>query len=76
MTQVGTRGPSPYTSSWGGPTRAPIPDWLGEDEGLRVSLAGAEDKLTQTDRRSRNGATVGSQRRARNLIGVWALVFR
>ena len=25
--------------------------WLGEIEGLQVSLAGAEDKLTQIDRR-------------------------
>ena len=29
--------------------------WLGEVEGLKISLAGAEDKLTQIDRRSRNG---------------------
>jgi hypothetical protein len=28
--------------------------WLGEAEGLKVSLAGAEDKLAQIDRRSRN----------------------
>ena len=27
--------------------------WLGEVEGLQVSLAGAEDKLAQLDRRSR-----------------------
>jgi hypothetical protein len=27
--------------------------WLGEVEGLRVSLAGADDKLAQIDRRSR-----------------------
>lgn len=26
--------------------------WLGEVEGLRVSLAGAEDKLAQIDRRA------------------------
>ncbi|TMR98404.1 hypothetical protein EJK15_12650 [Nonomuraea basaltis] len=26
--------------------------WLGEVEGLHVSLAGAEDKLAQVDRRS------------------------
>jgi hypothetical protein len=26
--------------------------WLGEVEGLRVSLAGAEDKLAQIDRRT------------------------
>jgi integrase len=29
--------------------------WLGEAEGLKVSLAGAEDKLAQIDRRSGNG---------------------
>jgi integrase len=28
--------------------------WLGEAEGLQVSLTGAEDKLTQIDRRARN----------------------
>ncbi|WP_067479811.1 hypothetical protein [Nocardia amamiensis] len=27
--------------------------WLGEVEGLKISLAGAEDKLTQLDRRTR-----------------------
>jgi hypothetical protein len=27
--------------------------WLGETEGLNVSLAGANDKLAQIDRRSR-----------------------
>ncbi|MGV4926565.1 integrase [Streptomyces sp. BHT-5-2] len=32
--------------------------WLGEAEGLRVSLAGAEDKLAQLDRRRGNGAPV------------------
>jgi hypothetical protein len=32
--------------------------WLGEVEGLKVSLAGAEDKLTQLDRRSHNDSTV------------------
>jgi hypothetical protein len=26
--------------------------WLGEAEGLKVSLAGAEDKLAQVDRRT------------------------
>jgi hypothetical protein len=31
--------------------------WLGEAEGLKVSLAGAEDKLAQIGRRSRT-ATV------------------
>ena len=33
--------------------------WLGEAEGLKVSLAGAEDKLAQIDRRSRPGGPVG-----------------
>lgn len=32
---------------------------LGEVEGLRVSLAGAGDKLAQINRRPRNGAAVG-----------------
>ena len=27
--------------------------WLGEVEGLKISLAGADDKLAQIDRRSR-----------------------
>ena len=33
--------------------------WLGEAEGLKISLAGAEDKLAQIDRRARPAATVG-----------------
>ena len=28
--------------------------WAGEVEGLNISLAGAQDKLAQIDRRSRN----------------------
>ena len=32
--------------------------WLGEVEGLQVSLAAAEDKLTQLDSRSRRPTTV------------------
>ncbi|MFE1988475.1 integrase [Streptomyces mirabilis] len=32
--------------------------WLGEVEGLKVSLAGAADKLAQIDRRSRRRTTV------------------
>jgi integrase len=32
--------------------------WLGEVEGLQVSLASAQDKLTQLDRHSRNPTTV------------------
>jgi integrase len=33
--------------------------WLGEAEGLKISLAGAQDKLTQIDRRTRTPAPVG-----------------
>ncbi|MFM9442492.1 hypothetical protein [Streptomyces acidiscabies] len=33
--------------------------WLGEVEGLKVSLAGAEDKLAQIDRRSKQRTVVG-----------------
>ncbi|MEU6324866.1 hypothetical protein [Streptomyces sp. NPDC047009] len=33
--------------------------WLGEVEGLQVSLAGAEDKLVQIDRRSQQRTVVG-----------------
>jgi hypothetical protein len=32
--------------------------WLGEVEGLKVSLAGAEQKLAQLDERARHAATV------------------
>jgi hypothetical protein len=32
--------------------------WLGEVEGLRFSLAGADDKLAQIDRRALAGAPV------------------
>jgi len=32
--------------------------WLGEIEGLKISLAGADDKLAQIDRRSQVQATV------------------
>ena len=32
--------------------------WLGEVEGLKISLAGAEDKLAQIDRRAQAGAPV------------------
>ena len=32
--------------------------WLGEIEGLKISLAGADDKLTQIDRRSQAPAAV------------------
>ena len=33
--------------------------WLGEVEGLKVSLAGAQDKLAQLDRRSGTTVTLG-----------------
>jgi hypothetical protein len=33
--------------------------WLGEVEGLQVSLAGAEDKLAQLDRRNANTTDLG-----------------
>ena len=33
--------------------------WLGEVEGLQVSLAGAEEKLAQLDRRNANTADLG-----------------
>jgi hypothetical protein len=33
--------------------------WLGEAEGLKISLAGAQDKLAQIDRRTRAPAPVG-----------------
>ena len=33
--------------------------WLGEVEGLRISLAGANDKLEQIDRRTTTGQPVG-----------------
>ena len=36
-------------------TEAEHEGWHGEAEGLKVSLAGAEDKLAQIGRRSRNG---------------------
>jgi hypothetical protein len=32
--------------------------WLGEIEGLRISLAGAADKLAQIDRRTKPGGPV------------------
>ncbi len=32
--------------------------WLGEIEGLKISLAGADDKLAQIGRRSQTPATV------------------
>ena len=33
--------------------------WLGEAEGLKISRAGAEDKLAQIDRRTRTPGPVG-----------------
>jgi hypothetical protein len=40
-------------------TEAEHEGWLGEVEGLKVSLAGAEDKLTQIDQRSRTTVDLG-----------------
>jgi hypothetical protein len=33
--------------------------WLGEIEGLKISLAGAEDKLAQIDRRPQTAVNLG-----------------
>ena len=40
-------------------TEAEHEGWLGEAEGLKVSLAGATDKLAQIDRRSRTTVDIG-----------------
>jgi hypothetical protein len=40
-------------------TEAEREGWLGEAEGLKISLAGAQDKLAQIDRRTRTTAPVG-----------------
>lgn len=40
-------------------TEAEHEGWLGEVEGLKVSLAGAEDKLAQIDRRSQANINLG-----------------
>jgi integrase len=40
-------------------TEAEHEGWLGEVEGLKVSLAGAEDKLAQLDRRSHTTVALG-----------------
>ena len=41
---------------WLGEAEAEREGWLGEAEGLKISLAGAEDKLAQIDRRTRPAA--------------------
>ena len=41
-------------------TEAEREGWLGEAEGLKISLAGAEDKLTQVRRRSSTTADLGT----------------
>jgi hypothetical protein len=38
--------------------------WLGEIEGLRISLAGAEDKLARIDQRSSRAIDLGMPGRA------------
>ncbi len=43
-------------------TEAEHEGWLGEVEGLRISLAGAEDKLTQIERRSSTTTHLGIPR--------------
>jgi hypothetical protein len=40
-------------------TEAEHEGWLGEVEGLKVSLAGAQDKLAQLDRRSQTAVNLG-----------------
>jgi hypothetical protein len=40
-------------------TEAEHEGWLGEVEGLKVSLAGAQDKLAQFDRRSQTAVNLG-----------------
>jgi hypothetical protein len=40
-------------------TEAEHKGWLGEVEGLKVSLAGSEDKLAQIDRRSHTTVNLG-----------------
>ncbi|WP_251051668.1 MULTISPECIES: hypothetical protein [unclassified Streptomyces] len=47
--------------------------WLGEVEGLRVSLAGAEDKLAQMDRRTPGGTAInlGMPRMAAAQLPAW-----
>jgi hypothetical protein len=44
--------------------------WLGEVDGLRISLAGADDKLAQIDRRNRQAdlgiPAIGAPASARN----------
>lgn len=39
-------------------TEAQQEGWLGEVEGLQVSLAGAEDKLAQLGRRNASATTI------------------
>jgi hypothetical protein len=43
-------------------TEAEREGWLGEIEGLQISLAGAEDKLAQLDRRSPTTSGLGIPR--------------
>jgi hypothetical protein len=56
-----TSGHAWPTSATTSPPASPRPNgrgWLGEAEGLRVSLAAARDKLAQLDERTRRAATV------------------
>ncbi|MET9885502.1 hypothetical protein ABZZ20_20675 [Streptomyces sp. NPDC006430] len=45
-------------------TEAEREGWLGEVEGLRISLAGAEDKLAQIDQRGSRAIDLGMPSRA------------
>jgi len=49
-------------------TEAEHEGWLGEVEGLKVSLAGAEDKLAQLDRRSHTTVALGIPARQPDLL--------
>lgn len=58
-------GPGPASTHRGHPqhllariAEAERENWLGEVEGLKVSLAGAEQKLAQLNQRARLAATV------------------
>lgn len=64
-TPEGLARPGPTRPAGGDPRQPACPiveaereGWLGEVEGLQVSLAGANDKLAQLDRRARYPTTV------------------
>ena len=63
-----TAGPSATTTPGGDPAatsrtesiEAKLHGWLGEVEGLQVSLAGVKDKLTQIDTSDRLAVDLGT----------------